>query len=82
MSWFRPNAKLLWKRIPSNVKSENSELSAIWQIGIKLWNRELSQIYSLLKDYEWPNHLKNVIKCIGGLTQFLMTLKNFNESIN
>jgi COP9 signalosome complex subunit 8 len=70
MSWFRPNAKLLWKRIPSNIKSENSELSAIWQIGIKLWNRELSQIYSLLKDYEWPNHLKNVIKCIGGLNQF------------
>jgi len=66
---LRPNAKLLWKRIPSSIKTENSELSAIWEIGKKLWNRELSAIYSLLKDYEWPNHLKNVMKCIAGLDQ-------------
>ena len=66
-SIFRPNAKLLWKRIPNNIKSENKELSHIWEIGVKLWNRELPAIYPLLSAYEWPNHLKNVMKCIGGL---------------
>ncbi|XP_054168103.1 COP9 signalosome complex subunit 8-like [Oppia nitens] len=64
-----PNAKLLWKRIPANVKTENPELSHIWEIGIRLWNRDLPTIYPLLASYEWPNHLKNVMKCIGETTR-------------
>ncbi|CAG2114279.1 unnamed protein product [Medioppia subpectinata] len=64
-----PNAKLLWKRIPMSVKTENHELSHIWDIGVKLWNRDLAAIYPLLSTYEWPNHLKNVMKCIADTTR-------------
>ncbi|CAG2163866.1 unnamed protein product [Oppiella nova] len=63
------NAKLLWKRIPTTVKTENPELSHIWDIGLKLWNRDLPAIYPLLSTYEWPNHLKNVMKYIGETTR-------------
>lgn len=63
---FRPNAKLLWKRIPANLKHENPELNAIWGIAKKLWQRDFASIYAALTEFEWPNHLRNVMNCIGG----------------
>ena len=63
----RPNAKLLWKRIPNEIKQSNSEIQAVWNVGIKLFKRELSDIYALVDSVEWPLHLNNIMNCIKGL---------------
>lgn len=63
----RPNAKLLWKRIPNEIKQSNSEIQAVWNVGVKLFKRELSDIYALVDSVEWPLHLNNIMNCIKGL---------------
>ena len=35
-----PNAKLLWKRIPPEMKSKNEELKAIWEVGKAAWKHD------------------------------------------
>lgn len=63
----RPNAKLLWKRIPADVKEANSDLQAIWAVGVKLFQRDLHEVYGLVDQVEWPGHLKNIMNCIKGM---------------
>jgi len=49
------NAKFLWKRIPSAVKTSNVELSQIWAVGQKLWSKEYTGLYeSFNKDWSEP----------------------------
>ncbi|XP_027197722.2 COP9 signalosome subunit 8 [Dermatophagoides pteronyssinus] len=64
-----PNAKLLWKRIPNEIKQSNPEIQAVWNVGVKLFKRELSDIYSLVDSVEWPLHLKNIMNCIKEATR-------------
>lgn len=56
------NAKLLWKRIPKDVKTNSDDLKAIWQIGTSLLKRKSSEIFGLIDGYEWPNFLLNIMK--------------------
>lgn len=64
-TFFRPNAKLLWKRIPTDVKEANSDIQAVWKVGVKLFNqRDLPDIYEVVDQYEWPGHLKNIMNSI------------------
>ncbi|KAI1290193.1 COP9 signalosome complex subunit 8 [Halotydeus destructor] len=55
------NAKLLWKRIPANYKSETPELNAIWNIGKLLIQCKWSDAYVPLAAYEWPGYVKNIM---------------------
>lgn len=63
-----PNAKFLWKRIPSNVKESNPELGKIWAVGQKFWNREITGFYTLLEE-DWPEHVKPIMSAIGDVTR-------------
>lgn len=38
------NAKLLWKRIPSNIKLSHDELKAVWEVGKCAWKHDYSGI--------------------------------------
>nr|CAG4641258.1 EOG090X0F3A [Eulimnadia texana] len=52
------NAKLLWKRIPQEVKARCPLLAEVWTLGQKLWNQEHPQVFSLLRNAAWPEDLK------------------------
>ncbi|KAI2804665.1 COP9 signalosome complex subunit 8 [Blomia tropicalis] len=64
-----PNAKLLWKRIPKDIKESNSEIQAVWDVGIKISLRQFSSIYSLIDQTQWPSHLNNIMNCIKESTR-------------
>jgi len=64
-----PNAKLLWKRIPANLKEETVELKAIWTIARALLERKLSEVYGLLKAHEWPTYIRNIMACLQERTR-------------
>ena len=36
------NAKLLWKRIPENIKLTHNELKALWEVGKCAWKHDYS----------------------------------------
>ena len=57
------NAKLLWQRIPSKVKSEDSELKSVWQIGLKMWTSDFPAAFAHITDNEWSSNLE---VCSGG----------------
>ncbi|RWS09731.1 hypothetical protein B4U79_01202 [Dinothrombium tinctorium] len=63
-----PNAKFLWKRIPKNLKQESPELRAIWEIGKKLWEKNIHAIYDLIDGYQWPAYLNNIMKELREVT--------------
>lgn len=63
------NAKLLWKRIPGNLKEETVELRAIWEIARALFNRNLWEVYGLLKTHEWPVYIRNIMACLQERTR-------------
>lgn len=56
------NAKLLWKRIPTQLKQTSDDLKAIWEIGKLLLKHKSSDIFVLIDSYEWPNFLLNIMK--------------------
>lgn len=59
------SAKFLWKRIPNEIKEENSELSIIWSVGRRMWTKDYAEVYGIIKSCpSWPNHLKNIMNLI------------------
>lgn len=59
------SARLLWKRIPDQIKTTNNELALIWTVGKLMWKKNYSEIYSTINSCPvWPNHLKNIMKLI------------------
>lgn len=59
------SAKFLWKRIPSNVKSDNEDLRTIWDIAVNLTRRTPSAIYFLIRERDWPPHVKTIMSRIA-----------------
>ncbi|XP_046376630.2 COP9 signalosome complex subunit 8-like [Haliotis rufescens] len=57
------NAKFLWKRIPQTIKSANPELSSIWIIGQKMWQRDYPGVYETVKK-EWSEPIKPVMMAL------------------
>jgi len=47
------NARFLWKRIPKEIKKNDQEIVAIWNIGKALWNEDHFQFYQHLESYKW-----------------------------
>jgi len=55
------NARYLWKRIPSSVKSTNIELNGLWKIGRALWLKSYADVYSAIREFSWPEPLKSLV---------------------
>ena len=62
---FRCAAKFLWKRIPDNIKSDHPELKKIWDVGVALWNRNLTGVYSALEQ-NWSEGVANIMAAVKG----------------
>jgi len=59
------NAKLLWKRIPSLVKSENPEFESLWQIATKLWASDFKVVFAELGQREWSPLIQPLLACLA-----------------
>ncbi|XP_050419353.2 COP9 signalosome complex subunit 8 [Patella vulgata] len=57
------NAKFLWKRIPQNIKTSNTELNQIWAVGQKMWQRDYPGVYETLK-YDWSDRIKPIMNSL------------------
>lgn len=55
------NATLLWKRIPIEVRNESNDLNDIWSIGRCLIQSKYEDVYSLIRDKNWPNYLSQIM---------------------
>jgi len=49
------NARFLWKRIPTQIKSANHELAAIWKIGQTMWTKNYPEIYKAIVGFNWSD---------------------------
>lgn len=63
---IRDHAKLLWQRIPTEVKDSNAEIKELWEIGKKLWRREFPDVYSLAQSPSWPSYLEPIVSSLLG----------------
>ncbi|XP_062142523.1 COP9 signalosome complex subunit 8 [Drosophila sulfurigaster albostrigata] len=54
------NAKMLWMRIPDNLKDQNKELAQINLLNIALQHSNYSDFFKHMK-YEWSEHNKAII---------------------
>lgn len=50
------NARFLWKRIPSNIKSAQTNLKTIWKIGQAMWTRNYIEFYKTINGNWDPIH--------------------------
>ncbi|XP_015114576.1 COP9 signalosome complex subunit 8 [Diachasma alloeum] len=57
------NAKFLWKRIPDNVKSGCQELSQIWNVGQKMWQRDWPAVHTAL-NLEWSDDVRHIMHAL------------------
>ncbi|XP_026232855.1 COP9 signalosome complex subunit 8 isoform X1 [Anabas testudineus] len=56
------NARYLWKRIPQSIKSANQELTAIWAVGQRIWQRDFPGIYTAIAAYQWTETILPVME--------------------
>ncbi|KAM4698221.1 COP9 signalosome complex subunit 8 [Rhinophrynus dorsalis] len=63
------NARYLWKRIPPAVKSANSELGAIWEVGQKMWQRDFPGIYASISAHQWPENIQPIMEAVKDATR-------------
>mmetsp|Transcript_26571 Transcript_26571/g.26817 ORF Transcript_26571/g.26817 Transcript_26571/m.26817 type:complete len:237 (-) Transcript_26571:20-730(-) len=54
------NARYLWKRAPPSIKHKSSEFSALWEIGKKLWNRDIKGAYQAML-HDWSDTVKPLV---------------------
>ncbi|XP_076643558.1 COP9 signalosome subunit 8 [Halictus rubicundus] len=57
------NAKYLWKRIPADVKTENTELKQIWVVGQCMWQRDWAAVHAAL-NAEWSTDVSNIMNAL------------------
>jgi len=55
------NARFLWKRIPSPVKSGRPELGSIWTIGKAMWQKNYIEVYKSIRGVNWPDAYKPLL---------------------
>ncbi|KAG8000793.1 E3 ubiquitin-protein ligase TRIM63, partial [Nibea albiflora] len=58
------NARYLWKRTPQAIKSANPELSAIWAVGQRIWQRDFPGIYTTIAAYQWSENILPVMEAL------------------
>eukprot|EP00729_Bicosta_minor_P006647 gene6647-26073_t len=57
-----PNARFLWKRIPTATKNSTPELDALWQVCLTLWNR--IPVFTALGAFGWSAGVANMIAAL------------------
>ncbi|XP_011629734.1 COP9 signalosome complex subunit 8 [Pogonomyrmex barbatus] len=57
------NAKYLWKRIPSDMKTANEELGRVWTVGQCMWQRNWPAVHTAL-NVEWSEDVKDVMTAL------------------
>ncbi|KYN36390.1 COP9 signalosome complex subunit 8 [Trachymyrmex septentrionalis] len=57
------NAKYLWKRIPSDVKTAHEELGRVWTVGQCMWQRNWPAVHTAL-NVEWSEDVKDVMTAL------------------
>lgn len=55
------NAKLLWKRIPADMKTDSEELKAVWEVGKTMWKRDYSGFHAKINACEWSEVIKRIM---------------------
>ena len=68
---FSCNAKFLWKRIPTSVKSENAELAQIWEVGRGLWLRDSGSVFRTIESNTWSDEIGPIMNAIKGKQKVL-----------
>uniref|UniRef100_A0A8C9RVA6 COP9 signalosome complex subunit 8 n=1 Tax=Scleropages formosus TaxID=113540 RepID=A0A8C9RVA6_SCLFO len=63
------NARYLWKRIPQAIKSANPELTAIWAVGQRIWQRDFPGIYSSIAAYQWSESILPIMEALRESTR-------------
>ncbi|KAG5833545.1 hypothetical protein ANANG_G00277030 [Anguilla anguilla] len=58
------NARYLWKRIPQAIKTANPELTAIWAVGQRIWQRDFPGIYSSIAAFQWSESILPVMEAL------------------
>jgi COP9 signalosome complex subunit 8 len=64
---IRSNAKFLWKRIPSSVKSNYPELAKVWEVGKALWRRDPPSVFLALQAHPWSDNIEDIMNGIKGV---------------
>uniref|UniRef100_A0AAQ5Y7R4 COP9 signalosome complex subunit 8 n=1 Tax=Amphiprion ocellaris TaxID=80972 RepID=A0AAQ5Y7R4_AMPOC len=59
----------LWKRIPQAIKSANPELTAIWAVGQRIWQRDFPGIYTAIAAYQWSENILPVMEALRESTR-------------
>ncbi|XP_077500779.1 COP9 signalosome complex subunit 8-like isoform X2 [Amblyomma americanum] len=55
------NAKLLWRRIPYDIKQSHLDLGQIWKVGQAMWKKNFPAVHAALSQ-EWPDDLKPIMQ--------------------
>ncbi|XP_038871030.1 COP9 signalosome complex subunit 8 isoform X2 [Salvelinus namaycush] len=63
------NARYLWKRIPQAIKSANLELTAVWAVGQRIWQRDFPGIYSAIAAHQWSENILPVMEALRETTR-------------
>ncbi|XP_014019352.1 COP9 signalosome complex subunit 8 isoform X1 [Salmo salar] len=63
------NARYLWKRIPQAIKSANPELTALWAVGQRIWQRDFPGIYSAIAAHQWSENILPVMEALRETTR-------------
>ncbi|XP_071400342.1 E3 ubiquitin-protein ligase TRIM63 isoform X1 [Centroberyx affinis] len=58
------NARYLWKRIPQAIKAANPELTAVWAVGQRIWQRDFPGIYTAIAAYQWSENILPVMEAL------------------
>ncbi|XP_078030406.1 COP9 signalosome complex subunit 8 isoform X2 [Epinephelus lanceolatus] len=61
------NGRYLWKRIPQAIKSANPELTSIWAVGQRIWQRDFPGIYTAIAAYQWSENILPVMEALRGV---------------
>lgn len=57
------NAKYLWKRIPSDLKSGSAELKQIWVVGQRMWQRDWPAVHVAL-NAKWSDDVSDIMAAL------------------
>ncbi|MEE6522519.1 hypothetical protein FKM82_021098, partial [Ascaphus truei] len=58
------NARYLWKRIPSAMRSSSSELGGIWEVGQRIWQRDFPGVYASIAAKPWSENIQPVMEAL------------------
>lgn len=56
----RANARYLWKRIPSTVKTGNVELDKLWTVYVSLWQNDLTAFFKAIT-FTWTSSVADLM---------------------